>query len=720
MFSFIMSISWKVILKISIYILGSILLLLLFLAFLYFVFLRNYIFRLPLKRKGFKNAPAYPFNMRRTVRALFNLIRRAKAVQQAKYGLSGTKYNIGEYTGTAYAFCYAKNNHTLKEHAYADLIKQLQYNPFIFFGIGASSQQSRDYASERRIRNYGTNSDSNNIIPDPKTQPPNPNKKDKESDEKASKTVDLTIVSLDDPEKFDMSWTTYGNVKEKASAKLKGEWVKSLTDPEEATKQFFPTISNYGIAYNLLILQKVTTDNIDRFKKGALKEVWTKEMDDLCQAKKLYIIDLRIFNVLKPQMTNKEHEIWSYTPATFTWLKQDENKDLSPFAVYVEGYEDKKENIGTAAQFYNYAEHQQTTWIYALQAAKVSITVFGIWLGHVYPWHLVTAAMSMTLYNYVDKKSFLYQLLGQKCNYLIGFNDALYLQWGNAAPPTSINTTAQFLQVVDKYAIGRGFFDDDPITILAAHGISEEDFTDIKPWDKYPLVRDLLKIWARVETYAERFVDICYQEKDGKSPDRLVQEDKNLQKWIQQSIKKGNIQGLSKIESAKALKQFLTSFIYRFTVHGLSRLDNTANPAMTFIPNFPPTLHIKDNPDPSTKIDTKALLEYLPKTGTIGKMMDFYFTFADSAPYESLIPVDGIDQHLHFFNTGDNKSKKEEDLNHSGKDRDSGKAQELNTALINFRRNMRLFMDEYNEENKIEGFEADPVQHNQWPLGVET
>jgi hypothetical protein len=39
-----------------------------------------------------------------------------------------------------------------------------------------------------------------------------------------------------------------------------------------------------------------------------------------------------------------------------------------------------------------------SAWLYALQAAKVSVTVYGIWLGHVYHWHLVTAAMLMTMF----------------------------------------------------------------------------------------------------------------------------------------------------------------------------------------------------------------------------------------------------------------------------------------------------------------------------------
>ena len=145
--------------------------------------------------------------------------------------------------------------------------------------------------------------------------------------------------------------------------------------------------------------------------------------------------------------------------------------------------------------------------------------------------------------------------------------------------------------MVDKYATNRGFFRDDPKKILATANINEADFSSAKdkPWDKYPMVKYLLAIWDNVAQYANGYVDVCYGN-DGQAADKKVKEDKNLQKWIQQSIKKGNIQGLSKIESTAALKEFLTSFIYRFTVHGLSRLDNTANPAMTFIPNFPPCL----------------------------------------------------------------------------------------------------------------------------------
>ena len=70
------------------------------------------------------------------------------------------------------------------------------------------------------------------------------------------------------------------------------------------------------------------------------------------------------------------------------------------------------------------------------------------------------------------------------------------------------------------------------------------------------------------------------------------------------------------------MKQVLTSLVYRITVHGSSRLNRAANPAVTFVGNFPPTLQKTDIPKPTESFDTTKLLTYLPKTGTIGLMMN--------------------------------------------------------------------------------------------------
>ena len=55
-------------------------------------------------------------------------------------------------------------------------------------------------------------------------------------------------------------------------------------------------------------------------------------------------------------------------------------------------------------------EATDSAWLYALQAAKTSVTVYGIWLGHVYHWHIVTAAMQMTMYNTTDKSHPIHEL----------------------------------------------------------------------------------------------------------------------------------------------------------------------------------------------------------------------------------------------------------------------------------------------------------------------
>ena len=119
-----------------------------------------------------------------------------------------------------------------------------------------------------------------------------------------------------------------------------------------------------------------------------------------------------------------------------------------------------------------------SAWVYALQAAKVSITVYGIWLGHVYHWHIVTAAMQMTMFENLSASNPVRRLLEPHSSYLIPFDDVLLLNWSAAAiPPTSIATAWQFLELLDLYAEGREFFDDDPTTTLQRLGLTESDFT---------------------------------------------------------------------------------------------------------------------------------------------------------------------------------------------------------------------------------------------------
>ena len=72
----------------------------------------------------------------------------------------------------------------------------------------------------------------------------------------------------------------------------------------------------------------------------------------------------------------------------------------------------------------------------------MSVTVYGIWLGHVYQWHIITAAMVMTMFENLSANHPVRKLLEPQSSYLIPFDDVLLLGWGSLAeaPPTSIAT----------------------------------------------------------------------------------------------------------------------------------------------------------------------------------------------------------------------------------------------------------------------------------------
>jgi Lipoxygenase len=285
-------------------------------------------------------------------------------------------------------------------------------------------------------------------------------------------------------------------------------------------------------------------------------------------------------------------------------------------------------------------------WVYALQAAKVGITVFGIWLGHVYQWHIVTAAMVMTMFENMSPSNPVYRLLEPQSKYVIPFDDLLLLGWDAlpGIPPTSIATAPQLLELFDLYADGREFFDDDPTTTLDRCGVNEADFSLNEPWDQFPVARDLLEIWEATGRYVSTYIEHAYP------ADEDVAEDQEVQRWIDASGPdgEGNVRGLPRMSSKDALNKVLHSLVYRIVVHGSSRLYGSANPALTFVANFPPVLQDATIPRPDATFDNAALLRYLPNTGSIGAMVYFYFTFWASPPYEPFVPLAGEETDLFF------------------------------------------------------------------------
>ena len=244
------------------------------------------------------------------------------------------------------------------------------------------------------------------------------------------------------------------------------------------------------------------------------------------------------------------------------------------------------------------------------------------------------------------------RLLAPQSSVLIPFDDVLLLKWNAAAPPTSITNGREFLELIDRYAEGRGFFDDDPITQVERLGLEEADFTVHEPWDQYPIVGDLLDIWEATGRYVDTYVQRAYATDDD------VRRDRALEAWITASgdPHAGNVRGLPAMDSKDALTRVLHSVIYRIIAHGTSRLYRSANPVLSFVANFPPCLQDATIPDPSESFDTKALHRFLPNTGTIGSMMHFYFVFWASPTYVPFVPLGGIESELFFDDEASNQA----------------------------------------------------------------
>jgi hypothetical protein len=207
----------------------------------------------------------------------------------------------------------------------------------------------------------------------------------------------------------------------------------------------------------------------------------------------------------------------------------------------------------------------------------------------------------------------------------------------------------------------------------------------------------LLRIWDICENFIKAFVSNTY------SDDAAVAADKGLQTWRQNATKpdQGNIRDLPQLKSKNDLIALLTSQLYRLTAHGVSRLPRSTDPWLAFVANFPPCLQRIDFPAPNARLGTQELLKYLPNVRTIADTVAFYFAFAYSKPYRSLIPAAGLDKELPF---------------------PKGTSDPLNKALIEYRTQLQKFMEDYTEAQLPPGYHkaTDPKPWLQWPRNIET
>ena len=611
---------------------------------------------IPLQFLGLVDIPAIPFVVDSIPNTLTLLTARSFEVLQSKNGLNNT-FSIGGQDATGFAFMFGRKGPSNVPAMDKEALLQI-----------LQTQDIDTLLEPANIKDLLQRSDRSqlNLSDDP-----------------------ITELSLTDAKQFALSWTTFYNIYAKASANLLTPWAATLTDVHTATQEFWPTISKYGLAYNLLILQKVNHQQLNMMKQSLDSSISDHyNLDKLSGEGNLYVIDMTIFNSLE---VNQVEGFPRFTPGSFTLLEQDSTtRELTPFTVIVSG------QSGSNSRTYVRGVCSDGAWLYALQAAKTSVTVYGIWLGHVYHWHIVTAAMAMTMYNNLPKTHDLFHLLDRQSQYLIEFNEVLLLLWGSIAPPSSVTSAWQFLNLADTFAKGRNFFDDDPLATLNNLGLNQQDFTTdpTHPWNQYPIAGKLLDIWKISHSYVVEMVNTTY------STDIDVANDSALQAWMSAAgdPNEGNIKGLPTMNTKEALIDVLTSYIYRITAHGSSRLIESANPALTFVANFPPCFQLTDIPAPSANISEENLLKYLPKTGAIGEMIAFYYIFTFSAPYDSLIPVEGLNADLPFSDLQDAR----------------------NAALVQFRKDIATFIDKFVAESQLPGYPADAPQYQQWSANVET
>ena len=119
--------------------------------------------------------------------------------------------------------------------------------------------------------------------------------------------------------------------------------------------------------------------------------------------------------------------------------------------------------------------------------------------------------MQMTMYNELPAEHKLYALLEPQSQSLIDFDFVLLTHlWGQISPPTPVPGYLSLLELLDKFADGRRFSDDDPQSELAHRGLDVDDFTVRTPWDAYPVVGNLLEIWGITEDYVSAVVNDLY------------------------------------------------------------------------------------------------------------------------------------------------------------------------------------------------------------------
>ena len=483
----------------------------------------------------------------------------------------------------------------------------------------------------------------------------------------------MAPLSLEHPEQFSLSWTTLPDAYQPGCPTA--DVVGVVSEADAATEAVLAEIAQHGNGYNLIIPEKVPGP--PRIARGRTSPGRGTTSSRLGRGRGP--VHDRHEPVPGAPAADRRGRLRVHSEHGHPADAGSSTKTLTPFSITVTGFG------GQGRQVFTRGRATDGAWLYALQAAKTSITVFGVWLGHVYHWHIVTAAMQMTMFNTFPTTQPIYQLLAPESKFAIPFDNVLLLLWSQIAPPTSLSTFPQFLELANDYAAGRNYFDDDPLVTLAQLGITQSDFTINTPWDQYPVVQRLLTVWNLVTAYVNTFVRRNY------SSDAAVAGDSALQTWIAMSsaTDQGNIGGLGKVNTRTALEKVLTSLLYRITVHGISRMNATANPSLTFTPNFPIACNARTFLRRMRR-STRRRSQLPAEHGDHRRGDQLLFHLRLLAAVRAVHPAGG-EQHRAVF--------------------PNGLADSRNQALVQFRNGLAAFINDY---------EPTTPQRFQWPRNIET
>ena len=258
--------------------------------------------QLPLRAHGLTNVPAIPLDVVGMIDTLLKLGGKVKQREQALQGLTKT-ITIGGSTAPAYTFLFGREAADAKATSAFDHLRAfLNRNPLALLSSLVDRLKAQEDQLVRAVPTIGN---------------------------------DLTTRSLDDPKQWSMGWTTFPERPAFGLPHL-NEWAATVdvTQPDKATEAFFPTIARYGRAYNLILTRKVRGRDVAQWR-DLFGNAWTPTLDAAAEAGLLYVIDLRIYEPLKPQQVAGFPR---FTPSTVTMLVQDAaTKALTPELIRVAG-----------------------------------------------------------------------------------------------------------------------------------------------------------------------------------------------------------------------------------------------------------------------------------------------------------------------------------------------------------------------------------------------